>query len=99
MAKPLRDQEFHAVIALPSQGRYAHAIKQMADWQEVWSLRNDKGWVLAADDAGHEVVQSGPTLAMPKRVRLTSGLIRSRGSLMYTSLSNVGFQGLRAIRD
>jgi hypothetical protein len=31
MTKPLRDQEFRAVMALPGQKQYIHSIKQMAD--------------------------------------------------------------------
>ena|SRR5262245_11558765 len=50
MAKAVNDQEFAAVCALPGPQRYAHFISQVADWQEVWSLRGRDGWILVADD-------------------------------------------------
>lgn len=56
----LNDQEFRTVVALPSPRRYAYAIKRLADWGEVWSLRNEDGWVLASDDSGHEAVPIWP---------------------------------------
>jgi len=56
----INDQQFRAVSALPAADRYSHFIRQVADWQEVWSLRDDGGWRLVGDDQGHECVPVWP---------------------------------------
>jgi hypothetical protein len=56
----INDQQFRAVSALPPAERYGHFVRQVADWQEVWSLRDDEGWRLVADDHGHECVPVWP---------------------------------------
>jgi hypothetical protein len=39
-----------AVLALPGRDRYDHFIKQAADKQRVWSLRDAGGWVFSTGD-------------------------------------------------
>jgi hypothetical protein len=43
MSYKLNDQEFLSVSALEGAKRYSHFIKRIADWQKVWSLRDDEG--------------------------------------------------------
>lgn len=56
----INDKQFESVSALPASERYSHFVRQVADWQEVWSLRGDDGWVLLGDSAGHEYVPVWP---------------------------------------
>ncbi len=60
MTWKLREKEFAAVSALDPPRRYAHFIKRVAAWEEVWSLRSDQGWVMSGDDDGHEAVPVWP---------------------------------------
>jgi hypothetical protein len=60
MSWKLNDQEFQKVIALPPDERYWHFVKRVADWGEIWSLRNADGWVLSGDDDGHETIPVWP---------------------------------------
>ena len=60
MAKSVSEQEFAAVSALPAADRYSHFLAQVADWEEVWSLRGPSGWVLAAADDGRPLVPVWP---------------------------------------
>lgn len=60
MAKVVNDQEFAAVSAMPGSERYSHFLQQIADWEEVWSLRGPDGWVLAAADDGRPLVPVWP---------------------------------------
>ena len=48
----LSQQEFDAVVVLPAPKRYEHFVKRCADWEEVWGLRDEGGWVTTADDEG-----------------------------------------------
>jgi hypothetical protein len=59
MAVQVSDREFQAVTSLPGAERYEHLIKRVADTQEIWSLRTEAGWVLAAED-GRECVPVWP---------------------------------------
>lgn len=52
----VNDKEFEAVLTLPGSERYGYCLRSIADWEEVWSLRGLDGWILAADDAGHECI-------------------------------------------
>ncbi len=58
--RTISDAEFAAVCALPAAERYAHFVKQVADGEEVWSLRNADGWVLSGNEAGDELVPVWP---------------------------------------
>jgi hypothetical protein len=55
--RTISDPEFTSVSALPADKRYVHFVKQAADSEEVWSLRNEAGWVLS--EAVNEVVLVG----------------------------------------
>jgi hypothetical protein len=50
---PLNPAQFAAVCALPGPDRYRHFVGRVADWQVVWGLRDEEGWVSAGDDDGN----------------------------------------------
>jgi hypothetical protein len=54
------DPEFTSVSALPAPERYGHFVKQVVDFEAVWSLRNASGWVLSGDADGRELVPVWP---------------------------------------
>ena len=60
MTWEMRDKEFEAVLNTPGPKRYLYTVKKVADFEEVWSLWSDNAWVLAADDAQHELVPIWP---------------------------------------
>ena len=55
MIRRVSDEEFNAVTALPSDVRYEHLVKQVADWSMIWSLKSPDGWVVGGDDSGREL--------------------------------------------
>ena len=60
MGRVINDKQFESISALPAPERYSHFVRQVADWQEVWSLRSDDGWVLLGDSDGQEYVPVWP---------------------------------------
>jgi hypothetical protein len=60
MAWEMHDREYETVLALPGERRYDYFLKRIADWQEVWSLRDEEGWALVAGDDGQELVPVWP---------------------------------------
>ena len=48
----LSAQQFSAVSDLPGPERYKHFVGRVADWQSVWGLRSESGWVAAGDENG-----------------------------------------------
>jgi hypothetical protein len=50
----LSDQEYAAISQLQGSERYKHFVKRVTDWQAVWGLRNEFGWVSAADGFGND---------------------------------------------
>lgn len=60
MPYKINAREIEAVQALSPAQRYGHFVRRVADWEEVWSLANGDGWVLMADDEGHELIPVWP---------------------------------------
>jgi hypothetical protein len=60
MTWKINAKEISSVLALPAPRRFEYFVKRVADWREVWSLRNEDGWVLASDDSGCELVPVWP---------------------------------------
>ena len=53
-------QEFEAVTSLPGDRRYLYCVKKVADWEELWSLRDEGGWALTGTPEGAEAVPIWP---------------------------------------
>jgi hypothetical protein len=77
--KLLTDAEFDAVVPLDGPGRYAHFLKQVADWGCVWSLCTPEGWVMAQED-NHELVPSGLTSATRQPAPQEPGKVQGQTS-------------------
>ena len=60
MSWNISDQEFESVLSLPGTKRYSYFVKKVADREEIWSLRNQDGWVLYADSVASDVVPVWP---------------------------------------
>ncbi len=56
----MNEREFANVMALPAPRRYAYFIKRVADWHELWSLKEEDGWLLASDDQGQMLIPVWP---------------------------------------
>ena len=50
MAWEVNDEEFRSVLALSGNQRYEYFVKRVAGHGEVWGLRDEGGWVVAADE-------------------------------------------------
>jgi hypothetical protein len=51
-AQTISDPEVAGVLALDASQRYTHFIKQVADRQLVWGLKESDGWVSMTDETG-----------------------------------------------
>ena len=48
----LSPEEMRGVLDADGPTRYAHFVKRVADWEEVWGLRAPDGWVSVSDESG-----------------------------------------------
>lgn len=48
----MNEKEFEMILKLDFEKRYCYFIKKVVDYEEVWLLSNDKGWVIFEDDNG-----------------------------------------------
>jgi hypothetical protein len=55
-----KDKEIETVLASDGRKRYRYCVEKVVIQQQVWSLRQGGGWVLAGDDDGHELVPIWP---------------------------------------
>ncbi|MBN1443356.1 MAG: DUF2750 domain-containing protein [Planctomycetes bacterium] len=62
----LSAHEFQALVRCSGEARYKYWIRRVADFEEVWSLADDSGWVLAQDGDGHVAV---PVWSHPEYAR------------------------------
>lgn len=46
----LTDKEMCHVLELDGERRLGHLVKRVADWQTVWSLSSQTGWVAGVDE-------------------------------------------------
>ena len=53
-------KEKDSVEALPAAKRVQYAINRIADWEQLWSLQSECGWVLCTDQMGRECVPIWP---------------------------------------
>ena len=60
MSWKMHPKEFERVTGLPNAERYEYFVKRVADWQNIWSLRDAGGWSVAGTDDGREVVPVWP---------------------------------------
>jgi len=64
--------EVDAVLRARPEKRYAYFVKRVADWEEVWGLRNADGWVMSATDAGQQVAPFWPFRPFAERAAVGS---------------------------
>ncbi|WP_144558354.1 DUF2750 domain-containing protein [Shouchella miscanthi] len=53
--------EIEKTMRMNSQKRYEYFIKKVSDYEEVWSLRNEQGWVTSKLDNGSTSLNFWPT--------------------------------------
>jgi hypothetical protein len=51
MSYQVRPQELVAVSSLTPQDRYSYFIGKIADWEQVWGIRDDEGWACPLDSS------------------------------------------------
>jgi Protein of unknown function (DUF2750) len=56
----VNEKEFESLIRSDADTRYSYFVKRVADWQELWTLANEDGYALVADDTGRELVPVWP---------------------------------------
>ena len=52
MSYSINEQHINSVIALETSKRYEYFIQRVADWEELWSLKDESGWVSSANNEG-----------------------------------------------
>ena len=56
----INQQQIDNVLALPAAERYGHFIRRVADWEELWGLRAEDGWVTLGSDDGSKCLPFWP---------------------------------------
>ena len=56
----MNQEQFEAVTKLSGEERYDHFLDKAEEFEEVWSLRNDEGFVSMADDNGKSCIPFWP---------------------------------------
>lgn len=56
----LHQKHFENVINLAEKDRYQHFIARISDWEELWSLKNEQGFVSFSDSEEHKGIPFWP---------------------------------------
>ena len=46
MPYKMNPQQYEAVLALSSADRSSHFVGKVADWEQLWGVRNGEGWLI-----------------------------------------------------
>ncbi len=46
MSYKMNPQQFDAVLELSSSDRCSHFIGKVADWEQLWGVKNSEGWLV-----------------------------------------------------
>ncbi|MBO6598026.1 MAG: DUF2750 domain-containing protein, partial [Pseudomonadales bacterium] len=68
MTYHITEEEYEAVLKTSSQIRFEHFVKKVADWEQVWSVRNDEGWLVPVAPEGFEYFPLWPHPSYAQRV-------------------------------
>ena len=50
----LNPEQYKAVVSLDGEQRCAHFIGRVTDWETLWGVRNDEGWLVPDAPEGFE---------------------------------------------
>ena len=54
MPYKMNDKQFEAVLVLDSSKRFDHFISEVADWEQLWGVKSDEGWLVPVAPEGFE---------------------------------------------
>ena len=67
MSYTVRPKELTNVSALSTEARYRYLIYKVADFEEVWSIRDNGGWACPIDDTGTKCIPIWPAQAFAQQ--------------------------------
>ena len=50
MPYKINSQEINSVLNLSNLERFKHFVKRSCDWEEIWALKNESGWVTSESE-------------------------------------------------
>ncbi len=50
----MHEKQFEAIEALSNNDRFHHFISKVADWEQLWTVRNDEGFLVPVAPEGFE---------------------------------------------
>ena len=50
----MNEKQFESVQSLDSNDRFQHFVSKVADWEQLWTVKNDEGWLVPVAPEGFE---------------------------------------------
>lgn len=54
MPYKMNDKQFESVQSLESNSRLKHFISKVADWEQLWAVKSEEGWLVPVAPEGFE---------------------------------------------
>ena len=72
MPYAMNEQQFNVVVALTGEQRLSHFVSKVADWELLWGMANDEGWLVPQAPEGFEYF---PVWPHPDYAKKTTDLV------------------------
>ena len=50
----MNEKQFESVQSLDSNARFQHFVSKVADWEQLWTVKSDEGWLVPVAPEGFE---------------------------------------------
>ena len=50
----MNEKQFESVQSLDSNDRFQHFVSIVADWEQLWTVKSDEGWLVPVAPEGFE---------------------------------------------
>ncbi|RFA26586.1 hypothetical protein CAI21_16615 [Alkalilimnicola ehrlichii] len=85
-------QQYESVLTLSGADRSAHFVGKVVDWQQLWGVKNDEGWLvpITPDDWEYFPVWPHPEYAQKSQMRISLAIMRLKS--LWKSSCPIGCQ-------
>lgn len=94
MPYKMNEQQLNAVLALNNEERYQHFVSKVADWEQLWGVRTNDGWLVPATPEGVEYFPLWPHPEYAQRVADKNWPGHKAEELNYAFLVSEGLEKL-----
>lgn len=87
----MNPQQYESVLALSSGDRSTHFVGKVADWQQLWGVKNEEGWLVPVTPHDLEYFPVWPHPEYAQKSQMSISLVIMLLKSPWTSFCLIGF--------